>query len=85
VSARDEILGRVRASVGDRPVVERREAPTPEALLAEVRHVYRTEGPADLAGLEPHYIRPTDARLPEQPLRTAKYSVEILSTTRGTL
>jgi tRNA threonylcarbamoyl adenosine modification protein YeaZ len=66
----DEILSRVRASVGNRPVVERRDPPTPEALLAEVRHVYRTEGPADLAGLEPHYIRPSDAKLPAQPLRT---------------
>ena len=66
----DEILPRMHAEVGDRPVVERREAPTPEALLAEVRHVYQTMGPADLTRLEPQYLRSSDAKLPEQPLRT---------------
>lgn len=66
----DDILPRVHSEVGDRSVIERREAPTPEALLAEVRQVYRTEGPADLTRLEPQYLRPSDAKLPEQPLRT---------------
>lgn len=66
----DEILPRVRAAVGERPLVIRTESATPEALLEEVSYVHRTEGPADLARLEPAYLRPSDAELPEQPLRT---------------
>ncbi len=66
----DEILPRVHDSVGKRPVIVRTDPPTPEALLAEVRYVHRTEGPADLAALEPAYLRSSDAKLPEQPLRT---------------
>ncbi|MBW2509216.1 MAG: tRNA (adenosine(37)-N6)-threonylcarbamoyltransferase complex dimerization subunit type 1 TsaB [Deltaproteobacteria bacterium] len=62
--APDEVLARVRDSVGARPLVFRRDPATPEALLAEVRHVHRTEGPADLAQLEPAYLRPSDAELP---------------------
>jgi tRNA threonylcarbamoyladenosine biosynthesis protein TsaB len=46
------------------------EGPSPEALLEEVRLVSRTEGPADLATLEPTYLRPSDAQLPARPLRT---------------
>jgi tRNA threonylcarbamoyladenosine biosynthesis protein TsaB len=65
-----DVLERVRAHVGERPLVLRRDAATPEALLAEVRHVFRTEGPADLARLEPTYLRPSDAELPRRPLRT---------------
>ena len=44
--------------------------PAPIALLDEVRLVSSTEGPADLASLEPSYLRPSDAQLPRQPLRT---------------
>ena len=43
---------------------------TPEALLGEVDHVMRTEGQSDLATLEPSYLRPSDAKLPDRPLRT---------------
>ena len=70
----DEILPRVRGAVGKRQVVLRTEPPTPEALLGEVRHVHRTEGPADLARLEPAYLRSSDAKLPERPLRTKRSS-----------
>lgn len=66
----DEVLSRVRTAVGERPVVIRTDGATPEALLEEVRYVHRTEGPADLARLEPAYLRPSDAKLPKQPLRT---------------
>jgi hypothetical protein len=38
----------------------------PDALVAEVRHVIRTEGPSDLGTLEPQYLRPSDARLPDR-------------------
>lgn len=62
----DETLPRVRSAVGERPVVLRAEGATPEALLEEVRYVHRTEGPADLERLEPAYLRPSDARLPER-------------------
>ena len=66
----DEILPRVRGALGQRPIVVHDDAATPAALLAEVRHVHRTEGPADLARLEPEYLRGSDAKLPERPLRT---------------
>ena len=65
-----EILPRVRGALGQRPIVVYDDAATPAALLAEVRHVHRTEGPADLARLEPEYLRGSDAKLPERPLRT---------------
>jgi tRNA threonylcarbamoyladenosine biosynthesis protein TsaB len=39
---------------------------TPEALVAEVRHVMRTEGPSDLGTLEPQYLHPSDARPPDR-------------------
>lgn len=44
--------------------------PTARALLEEVRLVHRIEGAADLATLEPTYLRPSDAQLPARPLRT---------------
>ena len=43
------------------------DAATPEAIVAEVQHVTRTTGPADLDSLEPQYLRPTDAKLPSEP------------------
>lgn len=70
----DEILPRVRGAVGQRPIVVHDDAATPEALLAEVRHVHRSEGPADLARLEPAYLRGSDAKLPERPLPTGHSS-----------
>ena len=44
-------------------------APAPDALVAEVTFALSTRGPDDLASLEPQYLRPSDAKLPEQPLR----------------
>ena len=35
--------------------------PQPQALLDEINAVYTAQGPADLATLEPQYIKPTDA------------------------
>lgn len=67
---REELLPRVLAAVDKRPSVVRTEGATPEALLDEVLHVHRSEGPSDLARLEPAYLRPSDAQLPKQPLRT---------------
>jgi len=43
------------------------DAVTPEAIVAEVQHMIRTTGPADLDSLEPQYLRPTDAKLPGEP------------------
>jgi len=43
---------------------------TPEAIVAEVRYTMRTTGPANLDSLEPQYLRPSDAKLPDRPLRT---------------
>lgn len=45
------------------------EAPTPEAIVAEVRYVYRVAGASDLDSLEPSYLRPSDAKLPKEPLK----------------
>ncbi|MGB3052498.1 MAG: tRNA (adenosine(37)-N6)-threonylcarbamoyltransferase complex dimerization subunit type 1 TsaB [Polyangiales bacterium] len=42
------------------------QAPTPGAIAAEVRYRFRTDGPSDLDSLEPNYLRPSDAKLPEQ-------------------
>jgi tRNA threonylcarbamoyladenosine biosynthesis protein TsaB len=39
---------------------------TPDALVAEVEHVMRTKGPSDLETLEPQYLRPSDAKLPDR-------------------
>ncbi|MGB5545762.1 MAG: tRNA (adenosine(37)-N6)-threonylcarbamoyltransferase complex dimerization subunit type 1 TsaB [Polyangiales bacterium] len=44
-------------------------APTPDAIAAEVRHKFRTDGPSDLDSLEPNYLRPSDAKLPDQALK----------------
>ncbi|MEM8607709.1 MAG: tRNA (adenosine(37)-N6)-threonylcarbamoyltransferase complex dimerization subunit type 1 TsaB [Myxococcota bacterium] len=44
-------------------------APTPRALVAEVVHAFNTRGPDDLALLEPQYLRPSDAKLPNKPLK----------------
>ena len=40
-------------------------APTPAAIAAEVRYRFRIDGPSDLDSLEPNYLRPSDAKLPE--------------------
>jgi len=45
------------------------EAPSASAIAAEIEHVMRGRGPDDLASLEPQYLRPSDAKLPERALR----------------
>ena len=40
------------------------DAPTSDAIVAEVQHAIRTTGPSDLDSLEPLYLRPSDAKLP---------------------
>jgi len=45
------------------------ETPTAVALASEVASALQTRGPDDLAALEPEYLRPSDARLPQRPLR----------------
>lgn len=67
-----DILEKIRREVGDRPIAHsvQGHVVAPEALAAEVRSVMRTEGPADLAALEPRYLRPSDAELPERRLST---------------
>lgn len=45
------------------------EAPNAAAIVAEVEHVMRVRGPDDLASLEPQYLRPSDAKLPDRALR----------------
>jgi tRNA threonylcarbamoyladenosine biosynthesis protein TsaB len=50
------------------------EAPSPQALAAEVRDVRRTSGPSDLDTLEPQYLRPSDAKLPAQTQRAGRSS-----------
>ena len=42
-------------------------SPSPSALALEVELALRASGPADLAGLEPRYLRPSDAKLPNAP------------------
>ncbi|MEM7137752.1 MAG: tRNA (adenosine(37)-N6)-threonylcarbamoyltransferase complex dimerization subunit type 1 TsaB [Myxococcota bacterium] len=44
-------------------------SPAPRALVDEVSHVMRSSGPSDLASLEPTYLRPSDAKLPDKALR----------------
>lgn len=39
-------------------------------IVAEVQYTIRTSGPADLDSLEPQYLRPSGARLPDRPLHT---------------
>ncbi len=41
-------------------------APTPKAIAAEVQYSFRISGPSDLDTLEPDYLRPSDAKLPDQ-------------------
>lgn len=45
--------------------------PQPVALLLETEAALRSEGPTRLDRLEPHYVRPSDAKLPVRPLRTS--------------
>ncbi len=52
--------------VGDSP--EPPEAPSASAIAFEIEHVIRTRGPDDLASLEPQYLRPSDAKLPQRVL-----------------
>lgn len=68
------VLQGVRDAVGDRPISVWREGDvvTPEALAAEVCFVMEMQGPADLAALQPQYLRPSDAKLPERRLRTKR-------------
>ena len=47
---------------------------TPDAIVAEVQYAIRTAGPADLESLEPQYLRPSDAKLPDRPQRTGRPS-----------
>jgi hypothetical protein len=47
---------------------------TPDAIVAEVHYVIRTTGPADLDSLEPQYLRPSDAKLPDRPSQTERSS-----------
>lgn len=42
---------------------------TPDTIVAEVEYTNRTTGPADLDSLEPQYLRPSDAKLPDRPLQ----------------
>jgi tRNA threonylcarbamoyl adenosine modification protein YeaZ len=67
-----EVLQRIRDAAGARSISawDSENVVTADALGREVRFVMRTEGCADLASLEPRYLRPSDARLPERPLRT---------------
>jgi tRNA threonylcarbamoyladenosine biosynthesis protein TsaB len=46
------------------------EVATAAAILAEVQHRMRAIGPANLDSLEPQYLRPSDAKLPNRPLQT---------------
>jgi tRNA threonylcarbamoyladenosine biosynthesis protein TsaB len=48
------------------------EASTPRALAAEVQDAFRADGPSDLDSLEPQYLRPSDAKLPDRALRTER-------------
>jgi len=45
-------------------------AATADALVSEVQYALRTTGPADLDSLEPQYLRPTDAELPDRRPKT---------------
>jgi len=58
----------IEAELGVRPDEAQMalQAPTPGAIATEVRYRFRTAGPSDLDSLEPNYLRPSDAKLPEQ-------------------
>ena len=45
------------------------QAPSPGAIAEEVRHAIGSRGPSDLDSLEPQYLRPSDAKLPNQALK----------------
>ena len=47
-------------------------APTAAALVEEVRDASRRHGPSDLDSLEPKYLRPSDAQLPDHALRARR-------------
>lgn len=55
-------VGDARASI---------ETSTPDALVAEVLDAVSRDGPSDLDSLEPRYLRPSDAKLPNRTLRTS--------------
>ncbi|MDH3200727.1 MAG: tRNA (adenosine(37)-N6)-threonylcarbamoyltransferase complex dimerization subunit type 1 TsaB [Myxococcales bacterium] len=50
------------------------EAPSASAIAWEIEHVMRTRGPDDLASLEPQYLRPSDAKLPQRALHVSTRS-----------
>lgn len=55
-----------RANLGDGQSPP--EAPQAAAIVQEVEHVMRARGPDELASLEPQYLRPSDAKLPQPAL-----------------
>jgi tRNA threonylcarbamoyladenosine biosynthesis protein TsaB len=67
-----DVLQEIREMLGDRSISIWNETSvvTPEALAAEMISALDDQGPADLAALEPQYLRASDARLPARPLRT---------------
>ncbi len=58
-----DLLREVFASVTASPEVC--DTPKPEALVKEVDRVWCESGATDLASLEPHYLKPSDAELPD--------------------
>jgi len=68
-AAVEALLG---ASAGDWPPTV--EAPSASAIALEIDHVMRTRGPDNLASLEPQYLRPSDATLPQGALRVSTTS-----------
>ena len=50
------------------------QAPTPAAIAEEVHYAIRSNGPSDLDSLEPQYLRPSDAKLPDQALKLSPSS-----------
>jgi len=58
----------IKAELGVRPDEAQMalQAPTPGAIATEVHYRFRTTGPSDLDSLEPNYLRPSDAKLPEK-------------------
>lgn len=69
VSAHAELLKRIFGPALH-PESLSSEPGTPDALVDEVSRVTRTDGHADLATLEPSYLRASDAKLPSRPLQT---------------
>lgn len=60
------------ASVGDGQTSL--EVPDASAIAWEVEHVMRTRGPDELGSLEPQYLRPSDAKLPQRALGSSTTS-----------